>query len=152
MKKVFLLCSLTFLALPVLAVDGRHVKYVGGTLAGVNIGSVGRIETTEATALTLEYSGNKVRIPYASIESSEQSTEVARHLGVLPAIVVGLLKARQRRHFVRISYGDPSGNQVTQVLILEVPKTMARTLKAVLEARSSRHSEVRDRPCPATKY
>lgn len=67
MKKIFLLCSLTFLALPALAIDGRHVKYVGGTLPGVNVGAIGHIDTTAATTLTFEYSGNKVAIPYASI-------------------------------------------------------------------------------------
>jgi hypothetical protein len=77
----------------------------------------------------------KVEIPYASIESHKYSKEVARHLGVLPTIAVGLLKVRQHRHFFRISYRVPGA--AAQVVIFEVPKQMPRTLEAVLQTRAS---------------
>jgi len=73
-------------------------------------------------------------IPYAQIDSFEYSQPVARHLGVLPAIAVGLAKKRQHRHFFQIRYrGD---NDVMEVAVLEVPKQMPLTLLPVLRARS----------------
>ena len=62
--------------------------------------------------------------------------EVARHLGVLPVIAVGLLKPRQRRHFFRITHRDRnSPNPLMHVIVLEVPKRMSCALEAVLDAR-----------------
>ncbi len=64
----------------------------------------------------------------------EYSQQVARHLGVLPAIAVGLVKRRQRRHFLRISYHDESST--AQVAIFEVSKETPHTLLAILEVRA----------------
>jgi hypothetical protein len=133
MKGILTFCCLIALSLPLAALEDGHAAYVGGTLPGVNPGIVGRVETTWETSLIFRYAGSEVTIPYASIESYEYSREVKRHLGVLPAIVVRLLRARQRRHYFRISYRDQS---VTQVAIFEVPKQTPRTLEAVLQTRA----------------
>jgi hypothetical protein len=138
MKKFIAFCllliSVSVLTLPAFAVDGDHVKYLGGTAQGVRRGAIGRLNTTPETELIFEYSGNKLAIPYAAIQSFQSSEEVARHLGVVPAIVVGMFKKRQRRHFFRIEYHD--SNNGAQALVFEVPKQMPRILQAVLEARA----------------
>jgi len=143
-RKLVAFCLLVVLSLPVAAVDGQHVKYVGGTAPGLKAGIVGRLDTTSETSLTFEYAGNRLTIPYASIESFDYSKEVARHLGVLPAIAVALVRIRQRRHFFRISYRGP--NDVAQVAIFELPKHLPRTLQAVLDARSP-HTDKSCKPC-----
>jgi len=120
--------------LPAFAVTGDEVKYVGGTLPGAIPGIVGRLDTTSPASLTFLHAGNRTEIPYSSIKSFEYSKEVTHHLGVLPAIVVSLLKMRQHRHFFRLSYDDQ--NSVAQAVVFEVPKTMPRSLRAVLEARA----------------
>jgi hypothetical protein len=94
--------------------------------------------------LVLEHSGSKLEIPYAAIQSFEYSKEVTRHLGVLPAIAVSLLRARQRRHFFRISYHDT--NSVPQVVLFEVPKHIPRALQAVLDTRAPQAVKP-SRPC-----
>src|SRR5579863_8804560 len=129
------------------AADDWRVKYAGGTVPGMNIGVVGKMDTTSDTSLIFEHAGDKLTIPYASIESFDHAEEVARHLGVLPAIVVGLLKARQHRHFFRISYHGT--NDLAQVVVFEVPKQMPRPLQAVLDARAPRdaHHSDSDRSC-----
>ena len=149
MRKFFLLCCIGFFALPGLAVDGNHVKYVGGTVPGMKVGALGEVQLS-GTTLTFESSGARVAIPYASIESFDHSTEVARHLGVLPAIIVALFRARQRRHFIAISYRDRASDSLPQVVLLEIPKGMTLTLQRVLEARTPTHAKQPTRPCTSS--
>jgi hypothetical protein len=134
-KRFLPFCLLLLLSLSASALEGGHAKYVGGTLPGVTPGVVGRLDTTSDTSLIFEHAGNKVEIPYASIESHKYSKEVARHLGVLPTIAVVLLKVRQHRHFFRISYRVP-GVAAAQVVVFEVPKQTPRTLEAILQTRA----------------
>lgn len=134
MKKFLALCLLLTASLPAVAVEDGQVMYVGGTAPGVNAGVIGRLDTTSQTALIFETSGNKLAIPYDAIQSFDYSKEVAHHLGVLPAIGVGLVKMRQHRHFFRISYRDSTTG--AQAAVFEVPKHMPRTLQAVLETRA----------------
>lgn len=141
MKTFLQFCFFLLLSLSASALEDGHAKYVGGTVPGVTAGTVGRLDTTAATSLTFERAGNKLEIPYASVESYEYSKEVTWHLGVLPAIAVGLFKRRQRRHFFRFSYRDSSN--VVQAAVFEVPKQMPRTLQAVLQTRAPRSGK----PC-----
>ncbi len=133
MKKIVTLCLLLILSLPAVAVEDSQVMYVGGTAPGVDAGTVGRLDTTSETALIFESSGRKLAIPYDLIQSFEYSKEVTRHLGVLPAIAIGMFKMRRHHHFFRLSYRD--SNNVAQAAVFEVPKHMPRTLRAVLETR-----------------
>ena len=79
----------------------------------------------------------RIMIPYRSIESFEYSKEVKHHLGVLPAIAVGVVRKRKRSHFFRISFCDD--HDVKQVVIFEVSKQAVRIVRAVLDARTPRH-------------
>jgi hypothetical protein len=136
MKRVFTVWVLIIflMPLPTTAVEGGQVMYVGGTAETLKEGVLGRLDTTSQTALNFEYSGGKLVIPFEEIDSYEYSQQVARHLGALPAIAVGLVKRRQRRHFFRITYHDES--KTRQVAIFEVSKETPRTLLAVLQGRA----------------
>jgi hypothetical protein len=137
MKKIIAFCFLiTFsvVTLPASALEGNQVKYLGGTAQGIRGGVIGRLNTTSETELIFEYSGNNLAIPYDAIQSFQSSEEVARHLGVVPAILVGMFKKRQRQHFFRVEYHD--SNNVAQALVFEVPKHTPRVLQAVLETRA----------------
>lgn len=137
MKKYFLLWSLLVLSLPAVALTGEHVQYIGGTAPGIKNGAMGKLDTTSDSSLIFECQGTKLSVPYANIDSFQHTKEIARHLGVLPVIVVALLKPRQQRHFFRISYRDPnSPHPLMHVIVLEVPKRMSCTLEAVLDARA----------------
>jgi hypothetical protein len=143
---IFLL--LVLVSLPAVAVSGQNVKYVGGTPPTLNPGVIGTFDITSESGLTFQHGNNKLTIPYSSIESSQYSQEVARHMGFLPTVAVCLLKVRQHRHFFRISYHDD--HSVEQVAIFEVPKHMPRTLSVVFETRA-RHS-FKSCPPPETEY
>jgi len=146
MNKLFWRFLLLAVSLPAAAVEGGQVMYAGGTVPGVNPGVIGRLDTSSQTDLRFEYMGTRLLIPYAAINSFEYSQEVKHHLGVLPAIAIGLIKQRQHRHFFRISYHDEKNGP--QVAIFEVSKHKPRSLKAVLDARSPRPCKPYAR-CPA---
>jgi len=128
------LCLLLIFSLPALAVDDGNVMYVGGTAASIKDGTVGKLDLKSQTDLTFESSAGRLAIPFAKIDFYEHSEEVAHHLGVLPAIAVGLLKIRQKKHFLRIAYRDEDND--SQVAVFEVPKKMPRTLLAILQQRA----------------
>jgi len=134
MKKILGLCLLALAPLATSAVENSQVLYVGGTTGSVKEGVVGKLDTTSQTALSFEYSGGKIVIPFEMVDSYEYSQPVARRLGVLPAMAVGLVKRRQHKHFFRISYHNE--NQTPQVAVFEVSKEMPRTLLAILQARA----------------
>lgn len=148
MNRFAILVLVPFLSLPSFAIDSAHVKYEGGTATVVSSGTVGRLDTTSSTSLVFQSAGRKIEIPYASIESYQYTCEVARHLGFLPTIAVGLLKVRQRRHFLRVTYREAGGGpgSIAQVAVFEVPKQAPRTLQPILDARSP-HASAPCKPC-----
>ena len=126
------------LVLPACAVEAGQVAYTGGSLSVVQ-GTVGSFDTTSPTALVFRFGGssvgsNEVDIEYKNIRGFRYTTEVARHLGVLPAIAVGLLKSRERRHFLTIRFTDSAG--VAQAAVFEVAKNDPPALLAILHARA----------------
>ncbi len=128
------------LTVPVFAVEAGQVAYTSGSLT-IPQGTLGSLDTTSATALVFRYTTagagpGEIDIAYKNIGSFEYSTEVAYHLGVLPAIAVGLVKRRERKHFFTIKFTDSS--DVVQAVIFEVPKNDPPGLLAILRARSPR--------------
>ena len=135
MKRFPQFCFLLLLSLSAFALDQGHARYVGGTVPRVTAGAVGRFDTTATKSLIFEQAGNKVEIPYGSIESYKYSKDVTRHLGVLPAIAIGLVKMRRHSHFFSISYRAEGGGPA-QIVVFEVPTDMPRTLEAILHTRA----------------
>ena len=133
-KKIFTLVVLLAVALPLCAVEDGQVQYVGGTVPLLSVNAVGKLDLTSETVMKFDSSGGRFAIPYKTIDSFEYSEKLTHHLGVLPAIAVGLTRTRKHRHYFQIVYHDDSN--VSQIVVLEVPKTMPRTLQAVLDARA----------------
>jgi hypothetical protein len=127
------------LVTPAFAIETGQVAYTGGSLS-VAQGTIGSFDLTSSTALAFKYpvpgaSANEVAIEYKNIRGYSYTSEVAYHLGVLPAIAVGLLKSRERRHFLTIRYVDAA--DVAQAAVFEVAKSDPPALLAVLRARAS---------------
>jgi hypothetical protein len=140
LKKMIVLAVFLTISLAAVAVDTGQVAYVGGTVPALKEGTAGRLDTSLDTALQFEYSGGKVSIPFAKIDSFEYTEKRARQLGVLPTIAIGLFKHLQRRHFFRIAYHDE--DNAPQVAVFEVPKQMPQTLLAVLQTRAPQGCKV----------
>jgi hypothetical protein len=135
MKRLFaVLLLVTLMPVAAQAVQGDNVMYAGGTAAGLKEGSVGKLDWKAPDSMTFECSGTKLVIPYATIETFEYTRPVARHLGVLPAIAVGLVKKRQRRHYFSFSYRDDAGD--LRVALFEVSKQMPSVLLSILAAKA----------------
>lgn len=134
--KHFLAVFLLLILIPAAteAVEDGQAMYAGGTVAGMKDGTLGKLNTKSLDSLAFESAGSTLVIPYAKIDSYEYSHPVARHLGVMPAIAVGIVKKRQRRHFFRISFHDDGGN--IRVAMFEVPKHMPPVLLAILGAKA----------------
>ena len=83
---------------PAHAVETGQVAYYGGTVPGMPRGALGALHTDFPATLvfqtTAQTSPAEVDISYDKIRSVKYSTEVTHHLGVLPAIAVGLIRKR----------------------------------------------------------
>ena len=68
------------------------MEYAGGSIQSITPGAVGHLDLSSETMLLFAYSGGSLAVPYTAMEFYEYSQEVAHHLGVAPAIAVGLVK------------------------------------------------------------
>jgi len=134
LKKVLANCLMVCLASVAMAIEPGQVAYVGGTAATLKEGAVGKLDMSSETALRFESGGTVVEIPYAKIQSFKYTEQVTHHMGVLPAIAIGLSRSRKHRHHFLISFAREGS--APQVVVLEVPKQMPPVLLAVLRARS----------------
>lgn len=127
-------CLLLILSLPAFGLKNDEARYSGGTAANLKIGALCHISLSSNESLIIESAGQRLAIPYADIDSFQYSQELRWHLGVLPAIAIGLVRAWPRQHFFRIAFHDQ--HNIPQVAVLEVPKSTRRSLQAVLEIRT----------------
>jgi hypothetical protein len=117
-------------------VDAGQTLYRGGTVPGLQAGTMGKLDLTRPDTLVFSSGANTVSIPYANIQKFEYQEKLARHLGVIATIAVVLVKHRQRRHFIQISYKD--ANDKEQVGIFEIAKDDVGATKATLATRTSK--------------
>jgi|GEM_PF-2484828 len=124
--------------LPMYAQEMGQASYVSGTVNGVTPSAMGRLDTTLGDAMVFRPNGGKggeIAIDYKKVVKFEYETPSRFHIGVLPAIAVGLVKRRERRHLMTITYTDAAN--VTQVAVFEVGKEEPPVLLAILRARSA---------------
>jgi hypothetical protein len=137
MKRLIVLALSLGLAAQVAAATdskGMDANYASGTVPGVRPGVDGTIETTSPTALEFHSSAGEFSIPYARIMSARYREENRFRLGVLPAIGVGLLKARSKRHFTTITWKDDRG--VVQAAIFENSRENSHALLTIVRVRA----------------
>jgi len=128
---------------PALALEHNQAVYIGGS-APLAPDSTAIVDTASPSTLLLHYrnpdgSLGQVAIDYASIRSAQPTKEVTHHLGVAPAIAVGLMAARQHRYFLTLTWTDAAG--AAQVVILETSRRDQDSLLAVIRVRMPH-------PCP----
>jgi hypothetical protein len=138
----FALMLSVVLVSPAFAVEAGRVAFAGGSVS-VAQGTVGNFDLVSPDAVIFKYGGvgstqstkaNQVEIVYKNISGVSYATELAHHLGLLPAIAVGLVRKRERRHLFTSKYTDAS--DTVQAVIFEVSKKDAPALLEVLRARA----------------
>jgi len=129
MKKLIYVAALLSASVPAFAVTGSEVQLRASTLPSSTL------DTTVPQRLIFHSpSRPDLAMPYAQITEFTSRQEVAHHLGVLAAIAVGLVKARQQRYLISIAFTDTDG--AAQVATFEVGKNAMETLLPVLQARA----------------
>jgi phosphatidylglycerophosphate synthase len=125
------------LAAPVFAVETGQVAYMGGS-AGIARDTLGVLDTTSPTTLVFKFKAadgkpGQIGIDYKNIHYFSYHDDVAHQMGVLPLILISLVKPRERKHIFSIGYEDSAGS--TQVAIFEVAKRDQREFMEILRAR-----------------
>jgi len=138
MKNLIALCLVLGLALQSASAKdnvGIEMTYTGGTMPGVRPGGDGTLATTSPTVIEFHASGGgDFSVPYVGITAAHYEEENRFRLGALPAIGVGLLKARAKRHQVTITWKDENG--VIQVAIFEASKQKSLALLTIVKIRA----------------
>jgi hypothetical protein len=137
MKKLIALTLISVLATQsarALDSKGMEATYTGGTVAGVRLEVDGTLEAVSPTALEFHSSSGDFSVPYAGITGARYREENRFSLGALPALGVGLLKARAKRHVTTITWKDERG--VEQVAIFETSKQRSLALLTILRLRA----------------
>lgn len=150
MRRFVTMVLVVLLATSAFGVSGNEVMYRAGSASAFNPGDIGVLETNRRKDLAFVISGKTLSILYARIKKVEYHQEVARHLGVAAAIAVGLIKKRERKHFITLTYADEAGE--IQAAVFEVPKSMPQSLLAILAARAPQACVIsrQYQPCPVS--
>ena len=146
MKKAVVWVLLFSFCVPAFAlVESGQVQYTGGTISSLSVGAMGKFDLNRPDSLVFSSGSATLNIPYANITKFHYEEKLARHLGVILTIAVVLVKHRQRRHFVEITYRDPDNKE--QVALFEIAKTDVDATKATIETRSPQIFCQRENKC-----
>jgi len=136
---VVLLCALVATPLAADKVDRGEAMYVGGTIAGLPEGTMGRLETTSDKVLAFQSSKGNFEIHYENVTSLEYGQKAGRRLAVALTITIWALLSKKRKHFLTIGYTD--ANDKPQGVVIEIPKGTVKSTITILEVRSGKKVE-----------
>lgn len=130
------------LSLPCSGAEGSRVEYVGGTVAGIDERTGGRVRTTDEQFFVLDAHGSRLAVPYDRINLLEYGQKVDRRYLVAALISPLFILSKSRQHYLTVGYTDDSGRQ--QAMVLKVDKGDIRTVLVTLEARTGRRVQYQD--------
>jgi hypothetical protein len=126
---------LNFLLLFALVAEtGGRVEYIGGTLAQMELGTEGRLQSTDPSKMHFVNKRQRLAVPFDQINLLEYGQKADRRY--LAAVLISpiFLLSKKREHFLTIGYSDSGGQQ--QAMVLKVEKRDLRSILASLEART----------------
>ena len=147
MRRTVVIVLVLLLATTAFGVSGSEVMYVGGSVSAFTPGDIGAFEISSVNELRFVSNGKRLSVAYDKIKQIEYREEVAVHLGVAPAIVVSLIKRRERKHLITLTYADETGER--QAAVFEVSKSAPSSLLPILAARAPQACMISEkyRPC-----
>jgi len=134
-----LLCAIGAGTLPAEKVDRGEAMYVGGTIAGLSEGTMGRLETESDKVFVFQSPKGNFEIPYENVTSLEYGQKAGRRLAVALTITIWALLSKKRKHYLTIGYTD--GNDKPQGVVIEIPKGTVKSTITILEVRSGKKVE-----------
>lgn len=141
-------------SIPLAAIDGNKVAYVGGTYlpyAASEDPIEGKLNTGSDSELVLTPDKKKLdtlTIPYDKVIDLEYGQKAGRRVGLAvglavinPIGLVGLF-SKKRKHYLTVGYYGEAGKE--QVAVIELGKDIVRTTLAIVETRSGKKVEYQD--------
>lgn len=125
-------------------VDGNEVEVLSSTLPSVAVGSRGVFDTTVPAVLIYKAANGSLPLPYEKITHVAYTNPLARHLGVLGALGVALVRKRERKHLIEVTWTDADGT--AQMVTFEVSKTAPVSLLDLLRVRAPQANQSRPAP------
>jgi hypothetical protein len=144
-KKSIALVLVCMLGLDLTAFAGLgsdKTAYIGGTENQIKDGIEGESSAKDEKNFVFEYKGGKLAIPYDQVNDLEYGQKAGRRLGLALAISPWLLLSHKRKHFLTIGWKDAQDKQ--HAAVLELGKSIVRTMITTLEARTGRKVEFED--------
>lgn len=140
-KPVALMLTLAFVWLPLAeaSVGSGETMYVGGTIAGLAEGTMGKLNTKSDKVLVFDSPKGKFEIPYENVTSLEYGQKAGRRLGVALTLTLWALLSKKRKHFLTIGFTDEKDKP--QGVVLEIPKGTAKSFITIIEVRSGKKVE-----------
>jgi hypothetical protein len=116
--------------------SGAAAEYVGGTLAALEPGSAGSVQTNDPISFIFQAKRASVRVPYERINLIEYGQKVDRRLWEAVVISPLLVLSKKRAHFLAVGFEDEDGRQ--QAMLFRVEKGGIMAVLVSLEARTGR--------------
>jgi hypothetical protein len=140
-ESVALLLILAFAWLPLAeaSVGIGETMYVGGTIAGLPEGTMGKLDTKSDKVLVFQSPKGQFEIPYENVTSLEYGQKAGRRLGVALTLTLWALLSKKRKHFLTIGFTDE--HEKPQGVVLEIPKGTAKSFITIIEVRSGKKVE-----------
>jgi hypothetical protein len=138
------------------ALAGHKAAYVGGTIARLNASGrriEGRVDIGPRQFVFVPddglQAGEALRIDYESVRHLEFAQRTSRRMPLVVSATVVLgpfglvsLLARSRAHYLTVAYADDQGS--TQVVVIELGKSVVRSTLAIIETRAGLAIEYQD--------
>jgi hypothetical protein len=121
---------------------GGRAECIGGTVADLNGGPSGTLDTTHGQYFFFRTRKLTLQVPYDRINLLEYGQKVGRRHVLAVAISPMFLLSKKRTHFLTIGFSDDEGHQ--QALVFRVNKGDLRSVLVSLEARTGRKVTYQD--------
>jgi hypothetical protein len=139
---LILTCLLAFDFAAFAGLGSDKTAYIGGTENQIKDGTEGTSSAKDDKHFVFEYKDGKLEIPYEQVNDLEYGQKAGRRIGLAIAISPWLLLSKKRRHFLTVGWKDEQDKQ--HAVVLELGKSVTRTMLATLEARTGKKVEYQD--------
>jgi hypothetical protein len=127
------------------AVRGSASVYVGGTIAGMDNGEKGKLDTQAESLVFSPDKGKNMSIPYIQITAMDYGEHVGRRVAAAIIVAWPLLFSHKKRHYLTIYFNqDPAKAAAERDQLAKDPKASATGDVAAFEINKHDFTNVMD--------